>query len=618
MRIFDPHIHMTSRTTDDYEAMYAAGVRGLVEPSFWLGQPRTSVDSFVDYFDGLVGWERFRAAQFGIAHHSTIALNPKEANDPRCIAVLDLLPRYLAKDGVVAVGEVGFDSMTADEEKAFVRQLELAAEYELPALVHTPHRDKRPARGAPWNWSRRRRPPNRVLVDHLNEMTVGRGRHGLLDGFLDLPRHQDGRAPDGRILAERGLDRMLVNSAADWGRSDPLTRPGPARRCSPPASTTTTSTGCCGATRWSSTARADGCCWTCPPEPTFAGNSLLRGERPSRLNVRFRHPDGTVVHLATAATCTRRGRRRAPRPAADLRRRCAGPARCRPDRVGLWLPAPAAAQLATDPAGLDRLRVALDRHGLEVVTLNAFPYEGFHAPVVKRDVYPPDWSRRPPGLHRRLRAGPRRAAARRRHTRQHLDAAARLAHPVVHRPQRQRASCWSGWPTAWPDRRRHGRLVRVGFEPEPGCVVETTRTRWRGWAASTPTTSASASTPATSPPLRGRRRGARPAARAGLPVVKVQPRRRCTPTPSDPATREALAAYAEDRFLHQTRERGTNRRLGRDDLPEALDGSRRCPASRRGGFTSTSRCTRTRRRRCGAPAATSRRRWERCSAGTRR
>ena len=92
MRIFDPHIHMTARTTDDYEAMYDAGVRALVEPAFWLGQPRTSVGSFIDYFDALIGWERFRAAQFGIRHHCTIALNPKEANDPRCREVIDELP----------------------------------------------------------------------------------------------------------------------------------------------------------------------------------------------------------------------------------------------------------------------------------------------------------------------------------------------------------------------------------------------------------------------------------------------------------------------------------------------------------------------------------------------
>ena len=70
MRIFDPHIHMTSRTTDDYERMAAAGVRAVVEPAFWLGQPRTNVGSFVDYFDSLIGWEPFRAAQFGIRHHA--------------------------------------------------------------------------------------------------------------------------------------------------------------------------------------------------------------------------------------------------------------------------------------------------------------------------------------------------------------------------------------------------------------------------------------------------------------------------------------------------------------------------------------------------------------------
>ncbi|MDI3102483.1 TatD family hydrolase, partial [Streptomyces sp. AN-3] len=112
MRIFDPHIHMTSRTTDDYEAMHAAGVRAVVEPAFWLGQPRTSPASFCDYFDALLGWEPFRAAQYGIAHHCTIALNPKEANDPRCTPVLAELPRYLVKDRVVAVGEIGYDSMT--------------------------------------------------------------------------------------------------------------------------------------------------------------------------------------------------------------------------------------------------------------------------------------------------------------------------------------------------------------------------------------------------------------------------------------------------------------------------------------------------------------------------
>jgi len=224
VRIFDPHIHMTSRTTDDYERMAAAGVRALVEPAFWLGQPRTSVGSFVDYFDALVGWEPFRASQFGIRHHCTIALNPKEANDPRCRDVLAELPRYLLKDGVVAVGEIGYDSMTPAEDEVFAHQLALAVEYELPALVHTPHRDK--ARGTQRTLDMVRESgidPGRVVVDHLNEVTVGDVLgSGCWMGFSIYPDTK--MSPDRMvaILKQHGLDRMLVNSAADWGRSDPL------------------------------------------------------------------------------------------------------------------------------------------------------------------------------------------------------------------------------------------------------------------------------------------------------------------------------------------------------------------------------------------------------------
>lgn len=224
MRIFEPHVHMTSRTTDDYEAMHAAGVRALVEPAFWLGQPRTGVTSFTDYFDALIGWERFRAAQFGIRHHATIALNPKEANDPRCREVLDVLPRYLAKDGVVAVGEVGYDSMTPEEDDAFAQQLQLAAAADLPVLVHTPHRDKPAGTRRTLDVVRESGlPPERVLVDHLNEVTVELvAGTGCWLGFSIYPDTKMDEERMVRLLRRHGTERMIVNSAADWGRSDPL------------------------------------------------------------------------------------------------------------------------------------------------------------------------------------------------------------------------------------------------------------------------------------------------------------------------------------------------------------------------------------------------------------
>ncbi|MFC9690703.1 TatD family hydrolase [Kribbella sp. NPDC056951] len=224
MRIFDPHIHMTSRTTDDYAAMAAHGVQAVVEPAFWLGQPRTSAASFVDYFDGLIGWEPFRASQYGIKHHCTIALNPKEANDPRCREILEVLPRYLAKDGVVAVGEVGYDSMTPAEDEVFAHQLELAVRFGLPALVHTPHRDK--AAGTTRTLDVVRESgieASYVVVDHLNEVTVEEvANSGCWMGFSIYPDTKMDPDRMVAILQRFGTARMLVNSAADWGRSDPL------------------------------------------------------------------------------------------------------------------------------------------------------------------------------------------------------------------------------------------------------------------------------------------------------------------------------------------------------------------------------------------------------------
>jgi len=225
MRIFDPHIHMTSRTTDDYEAMAAAGVRAVVEPAFWLGQPRTTVGSFVDYFNSLIGWERFRAAQFGIRHHCAIGLNPKEANDDHLREeVLRLLPRYLAKDGVVAVGEVGFDSMTRAEEEAIEAQLQLALEHDLPVLVHTPHRDKLEGTLRTLRLIERAGlSPDRVLIDHNNELTVGPvSESGCWMGFTIYPFTKMDEHRMVRILEEFGTERILINSAADWGISDPL------------------------------------------------------------------------------------------------------------------------------------------------------------------------------------------------------------------------------------------------------------------------------------------------------------------------------------------------------------------------------------------------------------
>ncbi|HEY5791437.1 MAG TPA: TatD family hydrolase [Gammaproteobacteria bacterium] len=228
MRYFDPHIHMLSRTTDDYEAMAAAGIVGVTEPAFWQGQPRTHVGTFVDYFDSLLGWERFRASQFGIRHTCTIGLNPKEANNvPLAEEVMALLPRFAVKEGVVAIGEIGYDEQSAAEERFFAAQVELAKELGLPVLIHTPHRDKK--RGTERSIALVREvgiDEERVVIDHLNEQTLPLVLEtGCWRGHSVYPHTKMSEERMVALLQQYGTEKMIVNSAADWGRSDPLKVP---------------------------------------------------------------------------------------------------------------------------------------------------------------------------------------------------------------------------------------------------------------------------------------------------------------------------------------------------------------------------------------------------------
>lgn len=228
MKFLDSHVHMVSRTTDDYQRMAAAGTVALIEPSFWQGQPRTSAGSFRDYFNTLIGFERFRASQFGIRHYCTIGLNPKEANNERLAdEVMELLPLYICKEGVVGIGEIGFDDQSRAEEKYLRLQAALALEADLPIQIHTPHRDKKTGTirtmdvledvGVD---------PSRVIIDHNNEETAKLVLdRGYWTAFTIYPHTKLGNERMADVMREFGAERIIIDSSADWGISDALAVP---------------------------------------------------------------------------------------------------------------------------------------------------------------------------------------------------------------------------------------------------------------------------------------------------------------------------------------------------------------------------------------------------------
>ncbi|HEV7283194.1 MAG TPA: TatD family hydrolase [Pirellulaceae bacterium] len=294
MRILDPHAHMTSRTTDDYEAMAAQGIVALIEPAFWLGQPRTNVGSFQDYFSSLVGFERFRAAQFGIRHYCAIGLNAKEANNERLANdVLEILPLYLAKEGVVAVGEIGYDDQTPAEEHAFREQLKMALDVDLPVMVHTPHRNKHQGTLRSMDLCKEVGvAPHLVVIDHNNEETVQDVLdRGFWAAFTIYPKTKMGNERMVEIVRKYGSERVIVDSACDWGVSDPLAVPKTARLMRERGISEEDVTNVCysnalAAYGQSAAIREDD--WLNPPpidqRTLFEGSSVLRGGQAPRVD----------------------------------------------------------------------------------------------------------------------------------------------------------------------------------------------------------------------------------------------------------------------------------------------------------------------------------------------
>jgi len=290
MHVIDPHIHMSARTTDDYEAMAAAGVVAVIEPAFWLGQPRTQVGTFQDYFASLIGWERFRAAQFGIRHYCTIGLNSKEANnEPLAEQVMELLPLFAAKEGVVAIGEIGYDDLTPAEDRFFRAQLELAKEVGLPVMIHTPHRDK--TRGTSRSMDvclEHGLLPHQVVVDHNNEETVKEVLdRGFWAAFTIYPKTKMGNERMVEVVRKYGPERIIVDSSADWGVSDPLAVPKTAKLMIERGIPTAQVTATCYANAiaaYGQSGQIRESDWLAPAaidqRQLFSGNSVLRGQQP--------------------------------------------------------------------------------------------------------------------------------------------------------------------------------------------------------------------------------------------------------------------------------------------------------------------------------------------------
>ncbi len=230
MKYIEPHGHMVSRTTDDYQKMALAGCVAISEPAFWAGYDRSSVQGFYDYFSQLTEYEPARANKFGIEHYCWLCINPKEGDDPGFAReVISIIPEFLKKSNVLGIGEIGLNKNTKNELAVFEEQVALAVEHNQLILIHTPHLEDKlkgtrlimDALEANGQVS-----PSRVLIDHVEEHTVGEVMdRGYWAGMTLYPETKCTAQRAADIIEMYGSEQLWMNSACDWGISDPLAVP---------------------------------------------------------------------------------------------------------------------------------------------------------------------------------------------------------------------------------------------------------------------------------------------------------------------------------------------------------------------------------------------------------
>jgi uncharacterized protein len=230
MNYIEPHGHMVSRTTQDYEAMVHAGCAAVCEPAFWAGFDRKSVDGFEDYFRQLTDYEPRRAAKFHLPHYCWLCLNPKESEDTGLAKeVLSLIPPLLSKPNVLGIGEIGLNKNSRNELLVLEWHVQMAADHDQMILIHTPHlEDKLKGTRLILDVLRQHSSlkKERIIIDHVEEHTAPLVLdEGYWAGITLYPdsKSSPNRAID--MLELYGHERLWLNSACDWGVSDPLSVP---------------------------------------------------------------------------------------------------------------------------------------------------------------------------------------------------------------------------------------------------------------------------------------------------------------------------------------------------------------------------------------------------------
>ncbi|WP_048090583.1 TatD family hydrolase [Geoglobus acetivorans] len=218
MMLVDTHIHSEGRSVEDLKHMAGNGIKKAITCAFYPIQPEFP-ETLMDLARKLTEFEPERGKKAGMEIHSAVGIHPR-CIPPGWERVLEFIESY---SGYVAIGEIGLEDGSDEEKEVLKAQLQLAKKLDIPAVIHTPRKNKEVILEKTLQILEDVSFPEELaLIDHNS---VGTVKAVLEKGYWAGITVQPGKLTVDeavRIIEEFGDERLIANSDTGFSESDML------------------------------------------------------------------------------------------------------------------------------------------------------------------------------------------------------------------------------------------------------------------------------------------------------------------------------------------------------------------------------------------------------------
>lgn len=218
--MIDTHMHADSRSGEDFEKMYLAGIDTAITCSFYPYRIEHEM-ILLNHLNRILEFDTRRANEYGLDLKVALGIHPANANI-KPDAIFEKLYEWIEAKDIVAIGEIGLDDLTESEIDVFKRQLDIADETKSKVIIHTPRKNKSEVLKEIMRIVPEHLDESQAVIDHINPNVVG----DVIDsdymlGLTVQPQKME-KEEAIAILDEYGFDRFLLNSDISNKPSDPL------------------------------------------------------------------------------------------------------------------------------------------------------------------------------------------------------------------------------------------------------------------------------------------------------------------------------------------------------------------------------------------------------------